>query len=189
MNPIAIATSGKGAWNVLRRVNVIGRRYGLTPRNMDRALTHYVSLLNKFDCSATFPITCATLSRCKGVIEKYQAHNIEFAVHGYYHIDHKQLSFSQQLAGLAKARCLFEARGLTCHGFRSPYLRWGEDTLSAIRQTGLLYDSSQVIAWDVGAECETEAYRRVLEFYSAVSATRYPALPRQDKGLVRIPYC
>src|SRR5512143_1627522 len=87
------------------------------------------------------------------------------------------------------ARRLFEARGLTCHGFRSPYLRWGEDTLSAIRQTGLLYDSSQVIAWEVGAKYETEAYRRALEFYSAVSATRYPALPRRDKGLVRIPYC
>jgi hypothetical protein len=36
---------------------------------------------------------------------------------------------------------------------------------------------------------ETEAYRRVLDFYGAQSASDYPALPQLVDGLVRIPYC
>ncbi len=189
MNPIAIATQGKGLLNMLRRVSVISRRYGVTPRNMDRVLARFANLLAEYQGSATFPMTSVALARNKGIVEKYQAHNIEFAMHGYYHVDHRQLSLDAQVAHFAKARRLFEDRGLTCRGFRCPYLRWNDDTLTAIRQTGLLYDSSQVIAWDVAREFDTAAYRRVLEFYGAISASHYPALPRWDEGLVRIPYC
>jgi hypothetical protein len=186
---MTVATKAKGPWNMLRRVGTISRRYGLTPRNMDRVLSRFAGWLAELNCSATFPVTGAALARSPGIIEKYQARHVEFAVHGYYHVDHQQLPLDEQLAHFTRARHLFEARGLTCHGFRSPYLRWNEDTLSAIRQTGLLYDSSQVIAWNVADGSETEAYRRVLRFYNAISADAYPALPRQVSGLVRIPYC
>jgi len=174
---------------MLRRAGVIGRRYGLTAGGMDRMLAHFARLLAELKCGATFPITTAALARSKKVIEKYQSENIEFAVHGYYHVDHRQLSLERQLADLSRAREVFEGRGLSCGGFRSPYLRWNEDTLRAIGQTGLLYDSSQVIAWDVAGESETKSYQQVLEFYQAISARVYPALPRWDNGLVRIPYC
>lgn len=189
MNPIATATQGKGVLNTLKRASAIGGRYGLTPGKMDRILARFAGILNAFNCSATFPITGTVLARSRGVAEKYQAQNIEFAVHGYYHVDHKRLSLDDQLSQFARARRLFDERGMAPHGFRCPYLRWSEDTITAIKQSGFQYDSSQALAWDVGNGVASDAYRRVLEFYGALSATDYPGLPRWDHGLVRIPYC
>ena len=189
MNPIAIAARGKGPFRMLKRAGAICGRYGPAPDKMDRMLDHYAGILSQFNCGATFPITAATLARSREVVEKYQPQNIEFAVHGYSHVDHTRLSLEQQLKALGKARRLFQQRGITCDGFRCPYLRWGEDTLTAVRQSSFLYDSSQALAWDVVDKAETNTYRRVLDFYGAVSARDYPALPRWDHGLVRIPYC
>lgn len=189
MNPIAVATQGKGSLGVVRRARTIGRRYGLTPARMDRTLAHFVSILERFQCGATFPITTAALSRSRGVIERYQARQIEFAVHGYYHIDHSQLSLEQQLEHFRLARRVFEECGVACHGFRAPYLRTNPETIVAVARGGFSYESSQGLAWDVVADVETGAYRRVLDFYGARLASAYPALPRIVDGLVHIPYC
>ncbi len=175
--------------NTARRVMEISQRHGVTPRNMDRRLAHFAGILAEYDCGATFPIIGVALARHTAVVEKYQARNIEFAVHGYYHVDHTQLSLDEQLTHLAKARRLFQATRIVGDGFRCPYLRWNEATLTALKQSGFLYDSSQSLAWDVVDEVDTEAYRQVLDFYGALSARDYPALPREDDGLVHIPYC
>ncbi|MBI5030562.1 MAG: polysaccharide deacetylase family protein [Chloroflexi bacterium] len=189
MNPIAIAAKGKGLPGMLRRAETIRQRYGLTPKQMDRTLGHFVTLLGKYKCGATFPITTAILGRSRGVVEKYQAQRIEFAAHGYYHTDQTLLSFDQQLEQSLAARQLFADRGVRCDGFRSPYLRFNPMTLAAIKQAGFVYDSSQALAWDIPKEMETPEYRRALDFYGAVSAAVYPALPRWDNDLIRIPYC
>lgn len=189
MNPLAVAARGKGTLNMLARAGVISRRYGLTTGKMDRVMEHFALVLGEFGCGATFPITSVALARSRGVVEKYQGRNIEFAVHGYYHVDHTRLSLEQQREHLCRARDLFGRRGVGCEGFRSPYLRWSDATIAALGQAGFAYDSSQGLAWDVVSEVETGAYRHVLGFYGAVSATDYPALPRWDGGLVRIPYC
>lgn len=172
-----------------RRVAVISGRYGVTARKMDNILAHLARLLDEYDCGGTFPLVTAALERSPGVAEKYLGRNIEYAIHGYYHIDHKRLPFEKQAEYFDKARQRFEAHGVNVSGFRCPYLRWNDDTLAAIKQAGLLYDSSQVVAWNVAREHESEAYRRVLGFYGAVSADDFPALPRFDNDLVRIPYC
>ena len=189
MNPIAIATKGKGPFKMLKRARAISGRYGVTPGKMDRILARFAGTLGEFDCGATFPITTAALARNKGVVEKYEARNIEFAVHGYFHVDHTQLSFDAQLEHFSRARRAFEAQHVVCRGFRCPYLRWNADTIQAATRAGFLYDSSQGLAWDVVQDVDTPAYRHVLGFYGAVPAADYPALPRWDNGLVRIPYC
>ena len=188
-NTIGVAVNGKGLLNTARRAAVISGRYGFTARKMDNILAHLARILNEYDCAATFPLVTASLARNRGVAEKYESRNFEYAIHGFYHVDHKALSFEMQAEYFTKARQKFEEYGLTVSGFRCPYLRWSGDTLKAIKQAGLLYDSSQVIAWDVVQGNESESYRRVLGFYGAVSANDYPALPRVDNGLVRIPYC
>jgi peptidoglycan/xylan/chitin deacetylase (PgdA/CDA1 family) len=186
---IGVAINGKGFFNMARRARVITGRYGLTAGKMDHILAHTARILDEYDCAGTFPLVTAALVRSRGVAEKYQGKNIEYAIHGYYHIDHKLLSFERQAEYFVKARRVFEAHGLSASGFRCPYLRWNDDTLKAIELAGLLYDTSQVIAWNVAKENESDAYRRVLGFYGAVSADDYPALPRFENGLVRIPYC
>ncbi len=189
MGPVATAIQGKGLRGMMARARTITSRYGLTAGKMDRILSEFVDTLREFDCGATFPITTAALARSRGVVEKYQAQNIEFAVHGYYHVDHSQLSLDEQISQLVKARQLFRQRGVTSDGFRCPYLRWNEDTIAAVAATAFQYDSSQGLVWDVAGDLETDTYRQVLQFYGAVSAQAYPALPRIEGDLLRIPYC
>jgi hypothetical protein len=188
VNPITIATKGKGLPNFLRRSVSIAGHYGLTSGKMDSALAQFVAVLHQFKCGATFPITSVALGRNHRVISKYQAQGIEFAVHGYRHVDHSQLSQAEQLAYLAQARQVFAKAGLWPKGFRSPYLRWDHDTLAALRQQGFVYDGSQALAWDVVNGHETPTYHRVLNFYGARSASEYPSLPHLEANLVQIPY-
>jgi len=188
-NPLTIAVKGKGFRNLLRRSLAIGGRYGLTTAKMDRALTRFTRILQEFDCSATFPLTACTLARSGEMLHKYQYQGVEFAVHGYQHVDHSQLSLDQHLDHLGKARQMFEAHDLRCRGFRCPYLRWNQDTLTALNMLEFAYDSSQALAWDVADGFETDTYHHVLDFYGAQLATDYPAVPWFVNGLLRIPYC
>jgi len=188
-NPLAVAITGKGFSNLLKRSLVIGKRYGLTPARMDHLIGRFAQVLADFDCRATFPLTACTLTRSNGVLEKYQNQGIEFAIHGYYHVDHSQLPLEQQLDHLNKAQQMFKTHHLGCSGFRCPYLRWNQDTLTALGLLNFGYDSSQALAWDVVGGFETEAYHRVLGFYRAQAAGDYPSLPRLTDNLMQIPYC
>jgi peptidoglycan/xylan/chitin deacetylase (PgdA/CDA1 family) len=188
MNPISVAVKGKGLFNLLRRSASIFSRYGLSPGKVDGALAQFAAILDRFGCSASFPITSVAVERHPQIIRKYQAQGIEFAIHGYRHLDHSQLSQSEQQTQLDLARQVFEHAGIQSHGFRGPYLRWSEGTLGALRHLGLAYDSSQGLAWDVLNGAETPDYEHVLGFYGAVSANDYPSLPSLEEGLVRIPY-
>ena len=78
---------------------------------------------------------------------------------------------------------MFEEYSVAGHGFRCPYLRWSDHTLTAIAQSGFLYAGSQALAWNVVDGFGTPAYHHLLDFYSPVAATTYPALPRWDYGL------
>jgi peptidoglycan/xylan/chitin deacetylase (PgdA/CDA1 family) len=185
LQPILIPLKGKGLAALLKRGWRILQSYGLGPGLMDKTLAQFVAALH---APATFPITASALARNSGVIAKYQQQGIEFAIHGYRHIDHAQLSPSEQEAQLHQAITIFEQAGVACRGWRCPYLRWNEATLHALRHAHLAYDSSQALYWDVVGELETPAYRRVLEFYRAEPAARYPSLPELQEGLVRLPY-
>jgi len=188
MNSIAVALRGKGFRKLLSRGTRILQRYGLTAAKVDREMDRFVDLLHRFECGATWPITTVALKRNPEIIEGYQAQGIEFAVHGYRHEDYSQLSAAEQLTELRQARRVFEQVGVQLQGFRSPYLRWNEDTRTALRQEGLIYDSSQGLAWDVLDGQRTAAYEHVLGFYGALPAADYPSLPGLEGDLVCIPY-
>lgn len=188
MNSLQAAAEGKGFGRMLRRGGAIGGRYGLTQGKMDHAVDRFAVVLETHDCGATFPLTAIALARGRWDIDAYRARNIEFAVHGLFHVDHSRLTTGQQIEHLTQARDLFAERGIDRPGFRCPYLRWDEHTLEAVRQVDFRYDSSQGMVWPVVNGRETEAYRRVLGFYRALSAADYPALPYCADGLLRIPY-
>lgn len=188
MNPISVAIKGKGLLSSMRRGTQIASRYGTTPGKMNRAMAQLAGLLADFGCGATIPITATALQRNLRAIEKYQAQGLEFAIHGYRHIDYSRLSQAEQVTQLELAWRAFSAAGLQPQGFRCPYLRWNPDTLSALRFQGLAYDSSQAIAWHIPGRCDTPAYLKAIDFYGAVSAASQPSLPSWDNGLVRIPY-
>lgn len=191
LKPFAIALKGKGPATLFKRAWTISRRYGLTAARMDNALARLSRLLQQFQCRATLPVTTVTLLRNSAVIQKYQAQGVEFAVHGYRHVDHSRLSLAEQVAQFRKAGQVFREHGIRATGFRSPYLRWNEHTLTALTRAEFGYDSSPSLAWDVDPIHVTDSYRRALSFYGAEPATACPALPYLDtaSNLVRIPYC
>jgi hypothetical protein len=189
MNPFTIAAKGKGFKNALHRARVITNRYGLTSNKMDRTLIKFARLLESYQVSATFPITAVALKRNAAAIQELVQQGIEFAIHGYTHVDHSLLTTEEQASRLKQAMAIFELSGVPFKGFRCPYLRWNEATLAALRQHHLLYDSSQGLAWNVLDGADTPAYQRVINFYGAQLAQDYPALPHLDHGLIRIPYC
>jgi peptidoglycan/xylan/chitin deacetylase (PgdA/CDA1 family) len=188
MNPISIAIKGKGPFHFLHRAASIVTRYGFTTRRLDRVLAQFAEILRRFGCSATFPITGVALVRSLRVIAKYQEQGIEFAIHGYRHVDYSQLFAGQQAAEIALAKRIFIKAGIHPQGFRCPYLRWNSDILAALKQHEISYDSSSTLAWDIIDGDEPAAYRRVLNFYGAKSASDYPALPNLQDNLVRFPY-
>jgi len=156
---------------------------------MDRALTLFSRVLHNFDCSATLSIPAKVLERHRALIREYQEQGIEFALHGYSHVDHSRLSPDDQLAHLTRARQIFDSAGIRYSGFRVPYLRWNVGTMTAISQQCFDYDCSQALAWNVFDARDVAAYRVAREFYRAQPAEDYPALPHMEGRLIRLSYC
>jgi len=188
MNPISIAVKGKGAAGFVRRARRIAREYGYSCEKMATALDRFAAVVSEFDCSATFPITSVVLRRNPDLIRRYQKRGIEFAVHGYRHTDFSRMPLEQQVEDLSLARQIFLEAGIEAKGFRSPYLRYTEKTLAALRGQGFEYDASQALAWNCLSARATPGYKQALQFYNALSADDYPSLPQLDAGVVQIPY-
>jgi len=188
MQYVRTAVAGKGLQKTLNRSRSIVRRYGLTPHKIERSLSYFTDILKSARCKATFPITCAALRRNSTILEKYPQGHIEYAVHGYYHVDHTQLSYAEQMKQLDRAKEMFARHGNINPGFRAPYLRWNKNTLKALKLANYLYDSSQALYWENLDPFDTDAHQRALEFYRAIPAEVYPSLPSIHQGLVRIPY-
>jgi hypothetical protein len=188
-NPVAVAARGKGMARLARRAVAIAGGYGLGPRRMQRRLATVLELLEPYGCPATLPITAAAAARNPGAVAWHASRGIEFAVHGYHHVDHTLLTAAEQHSQVGAARRVLARLGLGVAGFRAPYLRWNESTVEAVRAAGFLYDSSQGACWPLEEALETAAYRRMLAFCSPLPAATHPVLPRLERGLVRIPYC
>jgi hypothetical protein len=63
MNPITVATEGKGARQVVRRAGAIAAGYGLTPRRMQRRIERLVELAARAGSPPTLPITASAFRR------------------------------------------------------------------------------------------------------------------------------
>lgn len=191
-NSITFAARAKGPLALLRRARNITNRYGLTPAKMDRALHRFAQILRRFDCGASFPLTTVVLNRNRSTIVKYLEQNIEFAVHGYAHIDYSQLAPEEQLAHLRRAREAFAAASIKAVGFRSPYLHRETHLRTAIEAAGFSYTSNQPVMWNVlDAEDFTpstlDGYKRAITFYDPWPASEQLSLPRLCNQVVEIP--
>jgi len=191
-NPITHAARAKGPFALLRRTRSIAGRYGFTPALMDQSLQRYTEVLRRFECGASFPITAVTLKRHSNTITKYLDQNIEFAVHGYTHVDYAQLTPEAQLAHLHLAQEIFTKAGITPTGFRSPYLSRETHLYAALEAAGFSYASNQPVMWDVfDADAFPHSYnvgyQRALAFYDPWRAGERLSLPRMCGRLVEIP--
>ncbi len=193
LNPISVSLKAKGILSLLHRFRSIINRYGFNTIQMESALRQFSEILNRFDCSATFPITAMALKRHRKIISKYLDSNIEFAIHGYTHINYSQLPKQTQYFHLLQAKEIFIQAGITPLGFRSPYLGRNDSLDDAICEAGFLYSSNQPILSEIkdlinllSPEAQ-KSYERAIAFYDPWFASSSISIPRLKKKLVEIP--
>jgi peptidoglycan/xylan/chitin deacetylase (PgdA/CDA1 family) len=186
---VLVAARGKGVTKAARRARVIATRYGVGPERMGNRIEQMVQLLDAFGCHPTLPITASVAERNRAIVESYAARGVEFAIHGYHHVDHTELSADDLRRDLDLAQGVLRSSGMATPGFRAPYLRADAKTLAAISDAGFGFDSSQAMHWPLDDVAQPASYRRALDFYGSLSAHDHPVLPTLHDGLVRIPYC
>lgn len=189
---VTFSYRAKGVGGLVRRAGTILSRFGVTASPTERYLREYASITGRYNAHPTLPITASVLARHPAMIATVAEQGVEFAIHGLVHNDHAGLGFEEQHESLGKAKAIFESAGVSCVGFRGPYLRYNAATHEAIRSLGLLYDCSQAVNYDVlpqaiAAGPRADGYRRARELYGALSADEVAVRPRERRGLIDIP--
>jgi peptidoglycan/xylan/chitin deacetylase (PgdA/CDA1 family) len=159
---------------------------------MEVKLDQYINILREHNISPTFPITAEILKRHPHIIEKYLNDGVEFAIHGFQHIDYSNLSEEELSEHLGKSVDLFKKNNITFSGFRFPYLKFNEKCMDALSRFPIKWDSSHSIYWDVVDNEELKGmnlrnYQNMLNQYNYRSSSNHISLPRYRGNLLEIP--
>jgi peptidoglycan/xylan/chitin deacetylase (PgdA/CDA1 family) len=176
----------------LARAVSIGWRYGADSRNFVSALGGFVELTAVFGVKPTFPVPATVLHRHPQVLKAVARRGAELAAHGYAHLDYTGIEDSEVERHLQNAKSIFSRHGFERIGFRFPFLRRNPGLLAELDRHSLVWDSSEVLNWDVLGRSEFtasawEAYERILETYAPIPASSTRSLPYFIGNLVEIP--
>jgi peptidoglycan/xylan/chitin deacetylase (PgdA/CDA1 family) len=189
---LVMSLRGRGAVGSAARTAAVLSRFGATASAMAARLERYRTVAAGFGARPTWPATACVLARHPDLLRRYADAGAELAVHGLVHGDHALLDYATQRETIARAVAIFERAGLEPAGFRGPYLRYNDATITVLRELGFRYHSSQAFAfprfdaWG-NALPGNRAYELALELYAARDATRLAVRPRFREGLVDIP--
>lgn len=190
MPSLSYTLKAKGFTKTVKRARSMINRYGFGSKKMERNIMDFANLLVEYDAKATFPITGKTLEKHGDFIKSIYDKCIEFAIHGYSHIDYSKLTAREQSEGIKKAVEIFKKFGMKPYGFRGPYLQANDDTLNALKENDLLYDSSHSVHWNVVPEeylkRNAHSYELALKLYEPNDA-QTSFLPYSINEIVRIP--
>lgn len=170
----------------------IFKRYGLTSKSLENCLSEYVDLMQKYNCTPSFPITAQVLDRYPKLIERYLTIGIEFSIHGYRHLDYSQLLYQTKIDDFENAIDIFKQRNVPFSGFRCPYLKWNDELLSILSDARFCWDSSQTVIWDCikREDFNNEKwknYEKILAQYKPYHAQHCCIRPKLKNNLVEIP--
>lgn len=181
------ASRSRGGFGRLGRAFSVLRNYGISDYRIESALESFSKFLRRSQAPATFACPSTLLGRSQELVRFLK--DFDVAIHGSEHIDYKNVPPERMERDLGRAIKDFESSGLEPSGFRAPYLRWNDDLVRAIAKSGLSYDSSCSVFWDVGEGRSTpdKEIRKVLDFYSSEIHGETTSLPRIEEGVVRIP--
>ena len=193
MNLIAYLLKSRGLVNSMQRLPTIATRFGVSTAKMDRALNRYVDIANAYGTVPTLAVTANLIERHPRVFERLSERGAELAIHGWVHTDYRALDADQQRAHIKRGLAAFAQRGIPVEGFRCPYVRWNEDSITTAKELGLQYGSNRTVAWDVVptddgiSQRALEAYRKGLRLYGSSEAASIVSLPSLVNGLLDLP--
>ncbi len=194
MNIAGLFSGSRSLKNLVSRMGTILSRFGLTSGKFAAILNTYSTIMRQTGCTATLPITAKILKRHPDLVRSFNGQGIEFAIHGYVHVDYRQLSGQEQLDDYKKAMETFEKCRVPFTGYRAPFLRFNQATPWALSSLRFAYDSSDSLYWDSLNESAYPAsgwkmYLRLLDYYQSGNAENSVSLPRDtgQNGMVEIP--
>lgn len=159
---------------------------------MESNLKLYLSILSKHDVVPTFPIAANVLDKYPLLVKNLADIGVEFAVHGYEHIDYNRLSREELLRHLEKAIKIFREHNIQFSGFRFPYLRYDHKSIDISAHNSFSWDSSHTILWDVIKKMRFprtnwQQYQAMLNQYNYKHSDNYISLPRFINNILEIP--
>ncbi len=185
-------SKSRGIRNLLARIITVLRRFGISPKKFEKRLKRYYEIMHNSGYLPTFAITAVVLNRNPRYIKELSRRGVEFAVHGYVHIDYGVVSREKKNEHCIKSVDIFKRHGIPFVGFRAPFLRTNAETNPVLCENGFLYNSSRSLYWPVidinrFSLKIKDNFNRLMDFYQPLRIEDYLALPRLENGLVEIP--
>jgi hypothetical protein len=192
MNVLHIFSKSRGPRNLISRIFTVIKRFGISSKKFELLLKKYFNVMQSAGCFPTFAITAVVLKRHHDFIKDLSRQGVEFAIHGYFHIDYKVVSKELKQKHFIKAIDIFHRCQIPFVGFRAPFLRTNENTTPILSKLGFVYHSSRVIYWrvidiDSLSEYAKNNHNRLLAFCTPLEAKEVFSLPKFENGLIEIP--
>ncbi len=191
MKVFSFNTTHRTFLDLITRLFKILNRYGLLPNKMEFKLGLYLDILKGHGVKHTFLVTAEILRRYPTLFRRLSKQGVEFAVHGYNHIDYTKLSDKEMRMRLEKAIKIFKEQEIQPDGYRFPYLKWDSRCLNSLGSCHLKWDSSHSILWEVvdskNFENRWEPYQEMLNYYPYKNSLSNISLPRKYNHLLEIP--
>lgn len=160
MSSIGHATKTKGYSNTIKRVWLIYSRYSFN--GFIKSFKTLQKIIETYDVKITIPINAVILERNMDLITTVDSKKIEWAMHGYLHVDYTRITdFKKHIESGKK---IFKKANIDLVGFRAPYLSINNNMLNLLSKSGFSYDSSKCYVGNtIGTE--KKAVNLILDFY------------------------
>ncbi|MBN2104210.1 polysaccharide deacetylase family protein [bacterium] len=164
----------------------------MTPLPFAVNLENFVRFLFARDINPTFPVTAITVHRHPNLFRRLQDQGVEFAIHGYRHIDYTQLTPTEMESHLERAIQIFKDNHIDYHGFRFPFLRRTPECVMRLSKYDFIWDSSEVVSWPLPeniplTDLRRNDYQQILNTYQVRESRNTFSYPWKNSGLIEIP--
>jgi peptidoglycan/xylan/chitin deacetylase (PgdA/CDA1 family) len=179
---------GRRASYLARRSVSLARRYGVRDGKARERILRCIGALAPYGLSPTFATPGHVIERAPEFFRELQADGVEFAVHGYDHVDFRSLDGRATRAQFERAIAAYVQHGIDFEGFRCPYLSYTDRVAGVVAEGTFAYSSNDAISWDVlGGRAGGSTFAQLEDFYAAASATEKISTPYVRGHLVEIP--
>jgi peptidoglycan/xylan/chitin deacetylase (PgdA/CDA1 family) len=174
---------------LVRRAGSLLARYGAGDRRSMKRIAAFVDRMAAYDCLPTFAVPGRVVERCPAFFTALASRGAEIAIHGYDHVDLRDLSQYEVRQQFERAAGALQRLGISFDGFRSPYLGWSEDLAATLPEGMFTYSSNRAVDWNVlpGKATDSAVFALLSRFYRGDDAHRSLALPTTSGALVEIP--
>lgn len=181
----------KGIIGAVLRIGMIIARFDFRGKKMNDVVSSINQLGIKYNFKPAMIVPAVVLQRHKGLLKYATNSNLEFAIHGHTHKNHRPWSLEKQKTEVVKAKVVFDDLGMPYCGFRAPYLSCNSETDDALEMSGMLWNSDQGIMWNHN-NGQLPKHRHYMEkaiqfLYSPADSDKTLAIPRMHGQMVCIP--